>query len=206
MRKIIKFALPVIFIILSGCAFTPIKQLSYFQVEPYAKPFIQEIKTPLNLVLLDDVKDILIVEGDGAKKMTVTDFRRTFGESFKNTLEKNFKTVNLMDNKPEEGLSLVIYRVKPFWRLNSQTSSTIGAGGIVTSQEIPLYSVAFRFETSLIYNNEKLQNADLTVYSDEQMSYVKQAHSSFKSGLINTCETINKEIFNDEVLAKLNDL
>ena len=193
----------VVFSILSGCY--PIKKLNYFQVEPYAKPFLHDIKIPLNIVLLEDVKDNLLVEGDGAKTLNVTDFRRSFGESLQITLEKNFDVVNLLDSQPETGLSLVVYRVRPFWRLNSRSSSTIGAAGIVTSHDIPLYSVGFQFETSLFLDNVKLENADQTVYSDEQMTYVKQAHTAFKSGLIKTCETINREIFKDEVLVKLNN-
>jgi hypothetical protein len=200
MKKISVLSMITIFSILSGCS---IQKLSYFQVEPYAKPFTQETKVPLNIVLMEDVKGSVVVEGDGAKKMTVTDFRKSFGESLKKTLERNFELVNLVDSKPDTGLSLIIYRVRPFWRLNSQSSSTIGAAGIVTSTNIPLYSAAFQFETSLLLNNEKLENADLTVYSDEQMTYVKQAHKAFKSGLIKTCETINKEIFTDEVVEKL---
>ncbi|MDZ7607476.1 MAG: hypothetical protein U5K79_18235 [Cyclobacteriaceae bacterium] len=150
MKKYSVFSLFAIISILSGCY--PIKQLSYFQVEPFAKPFIQKIKTPLNIVLLEDVKGTVVVEGDGAKKMTVTDFRKSFGESLKSTMEKNFEVVNLTDSNLEPGLSLVIYRVRPFWRLNSQSSRTIGASGIVTSSNVPLYSVAFQFETTLMLN------------------------------------------------------
>lgn len=69
-----------VLIVLSGCA---IKQLGYFQVEPYSKPFTNKIDTPISIVLMDDLKNNLTVEGVGVKEMPVTEFRRSFGESMK---------------------------------------------------------------------------------------------------------------------------
>src|SRR5690606_38599737 len=178
-----------VLMVFSGCA---IQQLSYFQVDPYSKPFAKKVSTPINIVLMGDVKDSLVVEGEGIKKMTVTEFRKSFSESMKKTLETNFEVINITDSKPEEGLSLIIYRVRPFWKLNS-TSSTGGEYSTTTS----FISAAFQFESSLFLNDKKLESADLTVYSDDQMSTVSQAHPVFKSGLIKACETINKEIFKD---------
>lgn len=120
-------------------------------------------------------------------------------------MEKNFEVINIADSKPEEGLSLVIYRVKPFWKINSQSSSAYGSGRNTYETTTSLVSAAFQFETTLFLNNVKLKSADLTVYSDDQMSYVFEAHPVFKSGLVKTCETIGKEIFIDEVIEQINN-
>jgi hypothetical protein len=52
-------------------------------------------------------------------------------------------------------------------------------------------------------DKNKIRNADATIYSEDQMSDRKQAHAVFKNGLTKACETINKEIFQDEVIAKI---
>lgn len=174
--------------ILSGCV---IKNLGYFEVDPFAKPFTSEIERPLNLVLMEDVQDQFYVDGVGWNKMLVSDFRRSFEASMKNVLDRNFQEIKVYDAMPEDGLSLVIYRVRPYWKVNTQDDDS-GMAGLV--------SAAFQFESSLFLDNEKLQNADLTVYSDEQMSNVNHAHAVFKAGLVQTCETINKEIFPDRVV------
>jgi len=201
MSKLKIISLLLLSISLYGCS---IQELSYFQVEPYAKPFVAKISEPLNIVLLADVMDTIIVEGEGVKKMTVTDFRKSFGESLKNTLNRNFEVVNILNSRPETGLSLVIYRVRPFWKLNSQSSSSYGTGGNVNSITTSLIGAAFQFESTLFLDEEKNQSADMTIFSDDQMSTVYQAHAVFKSGLIKTCETINKEIFTDDVVKKIN--
>ena len=98
---------------------------------------------------------------------------------------------------------MVICRIKPFWKINGQSSSAYGTDGITVSTTESLISAAFQFESSLFLNGEKLQDADLTVYSDDQMSTAGQAHQVFKSGLTKMCETINREIFTDEVIDRI---
>lgn len=169
-------------------------------MDPYAKPFHKKVDVPLNIVFMEDVKDSVIVESEGVKKMTVTEFQRSVAASLKNTLRENFENATIMREKPDTGLSLVIYRIKPFWKINGQSSSAYGTDGTTVSTTESLISAAFQFESSLFFNGEKLQDADLTVYSDDQMSSVSQAHQVFKSGLTKMCETINREIFTDEVI------
>ena len=191
-----------LFALLTGCA---MPKLSYFEVDPYAKPFDKGITVPIHVVLMDEVKDSVIVEGEGIKKMTVTEFRSSFSESIKKTLDANFEVINITDAKPQEGLSLVIYRVRPFWKINSQSYSSFGSDGNTYSTVNALVSAAFQFESSLFLNDEKIGSADMIVFSDDQLSTVQQAHPVFKNGLIKTCETINKEIFKDEIVARIND-
>ena len=190
----------VILCTVSGCG---IPKLNYFQVDPYAKPFHRKVEVPLNIVLMEDVRDSLEVESEGVRKMTVTQFRRSVAASLKNTLGQNFETVTIVNEQPNTGLNLVVYRIRPFWKINGQSSSAYGTGGTTISTTESFISAAFQFESSLFLNNEKLQNADLTVYSDDQMSTAVEAHPVFKSGLIKACETINREIFTDEVINRI---
>lgn len=200
MRTIKTLILIAILFPLAGCG---IQTLRFFQVNPYAKPFHKEVDVTLYIVLMEDVKDSVVVGSEGVKKMTVTEFQKSVAASLKNTLRENFESATIMREKPDTGLSLVIYRIKPFWKINGQSSSAYGTDGITVSTTESLISAAFQFESSLFLNGEKLQDADLTVYSDDQMSSVGQAHQVFKSGLTKMCETINREIFTDEVVDRI---
>lgn len=202
MKAIKALILIAILFVFPGCG---IQRLGYFQVEPYAKPFDAIVKVPLNIVLMEDVKDSVVVQGEGIKKMTVTDFRRSVAASLTHTLGKNFENITISVTKPDTGLNLVIYRIRPFWKFHGHSSSAYGIGGETYPATTSFISAAFQFESSLILNGERLQSADVTVYSDDQMSLIGQAHAVFKSGLIKTCETINREIFTDEVIKRIKD-
>lgn len=191
----------ILLILLAGCS--TIKQLSYFEVEPYAKPLGEKIEAPLSIVLMDDVKDSFTVQGVGVKQMTVTNFRRSLSESLENTIGRNFENVIITDTKPDRGLYLVIYRVRPFWKINSTSSYTTGSGEHIYSTSKALVSAAFQYETSLFFNDKKLRDSDLTVFSDDQMSIARQAHPVFKSGIIKLCETINRDMFTNEVITQI---
>ena len=199
MKKLNTLILIAVSFFFSGCGRLP--TLTYFQVDPYAKPFHKSVEVPLTIVLLEDVKDSLAVGTDGM--LTVTEFRKSVAASLKLTVKENFESAIIMNTKPDTGLSLVIYRIKPFWKLNGVSSSAYGTDGTTVSTSEPYISAAFQFESSLFLDGEKLQGADLTVYSDEQMSTVGQAHHVFKSGLLKMCETINREIFTDEVINRI---
>lgn len=201
MKRFKTLAAAILVIALSGCS--TIKQLSYFEVEPYAKPLEKKIEIPVTIVLMEDVKDSFTVQGVGVKQMTVTNFRRSLAESLDNTIGRNFENVIFTDTRPDKGLYLVIYRVRPFWKINSTSSYTTGTGEHIYSTSKALVAAAFQYETSLFYNDEKIQDSDLTIFSDDQMSVVRQAHPVFKSGITKLCETINRDVFTDEVIAKI---
>lgn len=195
MRHFKIISISVVFLILCGCS---IPNLGYFQVHPYAKPFFNKVDMPINLVLMKGVKDSFVVEGVQASPMIVTDFRKSFKQSMKNTLEKNFESIRVSDVIPDTGLSLIIYRVKPFWTLTDQTED-----GGEHSVSISYISSAFRVVSSLVLDREIVETASFTVYSDNQMSARGQAHCVFKGCLIQSCEKINSKIFNPKVIEKL---
>ncbi|MEX1239537.1 MAG: hypothetical protein WEB30_07465 [Cyclobacteriaceae bacterium] len=197
--KTMKLTLPLLTVVfLQSCAIRP---LTYFEIEPFIKPSRALIHEPLNLVLLEDVRDSFAVEGEGVKRMKVTEFRRSLAASMENALRDNFDVISLSETKPDSGLSLVIYRVKPFWKINSRMSSPSAIGGAVYYSTSSMISAGFRFESALFFDNKKIRDADGTVYSDDQMSVISQAHQVFKDGLTRACEAINLELFRDEQIA-----
>lgn len=187
--------------IFSSCS-NHLRPLGYVAVQPYAKPFQKKITAPLNVVLMEDVKDSLVMDGGGIKKMKVSDFRRSIKDGLSSTFSKNFQTVNFSEKNPEKGLVLVIYRIRPFWKVGGSSTSAVLAGNVAVPVTSNNSSAAFQFESSLFLDNKKIQVADSQTYSDE-LTGSARPHTIFEDGLRITCETINKMIFTDEVLEKI---
>ncbi|WP_159475529.1 hypothetical protein [Dyadobacter sp. 3J3] len=200
-----KFTLPTAFFLIfifAGCS-THLRPLGYVAVQPYAKPFQKKVTQPLNIVLMEDVRDSLVMDGGGIKKMKVSDFRLSVIDGLKSTFSKNFQTINFLGITPEKGLVLVIYRIRPFWKVGGSSTSAVLAGNVAVPVTSNNSSAAFQFESSLFLNNKKIQVADSQTYSDE-LTGSATPHKIFEDGLRITCETINKMIFTDEVLEKIN--
>ena len=193
----LKLAVPMgITLLLGSCVIPP---LHYFELTPFAKPLSMPTDQPVTLVLGEDVPDLLVLDVDALFDMEVTEFRKSLTSSLINGLEENFDVINVAESLPDSGLSLVIYRVKPFWKIVSRPASDDWTELDLTTSSRTLRSAAFRFESSLFLNGRKLRDADETVYSDHQMSSSYDAHPVFKDGLTKACEYILRELFKDDV-------
>lgn len=196
------FKVLILLTFFGGCKIAP---MGYVSIAPYAKPFQKKISIPLNIYLSEDVKDSLVVEGEGIKKMKVTEFRKSCSDGFKKIFQKNFDNVTIIDKSQENGLTLIIYRIRPFWsRTGSYTTTSSNGQGGQNTTTTSFISAAFQFETSLFFNGKKIANADGKAFSDGQMSSVGQAHRVFQDGLKVTIEAIEKNTFTDVVVDKIN--
>lgn len=200
-----KFTYLAIFfsIFISACSSKYLQPLGYVAVQPYAKPFQKKITTPLTIVLMEDVKDSLVMDGGGIKMMKVRDFRRSVKDGLNSTFAKNFQSVNFTETNPEKGFVLVIYRIRPFWKVGGSSTSAVLAGNVAVPVTSNNSAAAFQFESSLFLDNKKIQVADSQTYSDE-LTGGSRPHLIFEDGLRIMCESINKMIFTDEVLEKIN--
>lgn len=106
--KLTLLAAILVSIFLFTCASNYLRPLGYVSVQPYAKPFQKKINEPLSVILMEDVKDSLVMDGGGIKKMKISDFRRSVKDGLSVTFSKNFQTVNFPETNPEKGLVLVI--------------------------------------------------------------------------------------------------
>jgi len=183
-------------LLLLSCLFTScaIQDLGYFYVDPFAKPFPSKAGEPIYLILEPTVEDEIFVQGPRILPMEVTHFRKSLVSAFENTLKKNFDEVIVQSERPEEGLSLVIYRVKPYWKL--ATTADAGWDGTIND---PIYTTAFQYESSLIRDDSILESADGKYYSDIQFHLNRAAHHAFKAGTTELCEQIHQKLFTDEV-------
>ncbi|CAN5533027.1 hypothetical protein BH23BAC1_BH23BAC1_50700 [soil metagenome] len=190
----------IFLIIIFGLCACSIRPLGYFFVDPYAKPIGKKVTETFYIVLGEDVKNDFIVSGEGFKKMDISNFRHSVRQSLYNTFNENFENVIFADYPPDKGLALVIYRIRPYWKFCGASDNTTYADGVPYTVNTSYLSAAFQYESSLFLNNEKIRNGDNQVFSEGCTSRINQVHSVFKNGLQVFSESINREIFPDEVL------
>ncbi|GAB2799738.1 hypothetical protein GCM10027275_52160 [Rhabdobacter roseus] len=201
-----RFAFNSLFLLLlatlAGCAIQP---LGYFTTEPYTKPLPQKRSEPLTIVLREDVKDSLRMEGAHTQRfrMKLTDFRQTLQTSLRHTFSKNFEQVTFADTEPTQGLVLVIYRIRPLWRLGGTSTSDLYIEGQTQTVSESHWYALFQFESTLFRDGKQIQSADGQAGSELAMSSFSQAHAVFKNGLRVTCESLYRKLFTDDVLATI---
>lgn len=179
------------------------QKIKYLQTNPFVKPLKSKVNMPLNIVLLEEVRDSFIMK-NSLRKVKVTEFRKTIADGLIRTLQKNVFTVHVKEQVGDTGLWLVIYRIKPFWRTDSQSSSTYTVQDVPLTSNYYTLSALFQFESTLFLNAEKLTDIDILAASNTQMHSIKQAEEVFKDGLTNLCEATNKELFKHEIFQKMN--
>lgn len=186
-----------LFLFYSSCGIRP---LGYFSVDPYAKPIGKKVSEPFHIILGENVENDFLVTGEGFKEMNVTNFRYSVRQSLINTFEENFENIIFADYPPDKGLALVIYRIRPYWKFCGASDYVYQADGIPYTLNTSYLSAAFQYESSLFLNNEKIRNGDNQAFSEGCTSRIRQVHSVFKNGLKVFSESINRDIFPDEVI------
>jgi uncharacterized lipoprotein YajG len=195
MKKIL--ALLILTLSMAGC----VKPLAYFTTEPYAKPFENKVNKTLYIVLSDDVKDSFIVKYGERNILTVSQFRKSFASSLRNTFNKNFSKVEFQIKKVDTGLCLVVYRVKTFWGIGS-TSSHYNYN-THRNETVDHVAANFQFESSLYYNGAKINADDAESSSDASTASSNNLHFIFSDGVRVMCEHINAILFTDPILQKI---
>jgi len=165
--------------------------IGYCSIDPYAKEQLKKINKELCIYLSPSVKDSVKLE-HYALNMIVKDFRRTVGDGLTKVFYNNFHKVRIVNSIENDNLTLVVYRVRPFWAV----------GGTNKESQI---SAAFEYETSLILKGEKLGSSDGKSYSDKKIQnyYVRQ--EVFEDGLRVMIENIEKGTLTDVTVKKLLD-
>ncbi|PSR57068.1 hypothetical protein AHMF7605_28090 [Adhaeribacter arboris] len=194
--------LPFLFLFLSGCS-RNLKPMGYFTVDTYAKPIEGKIQEPLTIVLPTDIKDTVMVSGQSIKALRVISFRKTVTNNLHATLSKNFTTVDFKDQKQATGLTLVIYRIRPYWGLKGASTSVYGTSGTTFSSPVKFITANFQYDLTLYRNGVKIISADGESVSEEAFSEKFEIHDVFKNGLKVMCESINKKVLTDETISML---
>lgn len=194
--------LSILILLLSGCS-RKLRPLGYFAVDSYAKPIEVKIQEPLTIVLQKEIKDTVIVSGQSIKNLRVTDFRKIITSNLHTTLSKNFTTVTFGDQKQNQGLTLVIYRIRPYWALKGASNSVYGTDGTTFSSPVEYITANFQYDLTLYRNGVKMVSADGESASEDAFSSVGEVHQVFKNGLRVMCESINRKLLTDETISSL---
>ena len=194
--------IPIMCLILSGCS-RKLKPIGYFTVDSYAKPLEVKIPEPLTVILPRDIKDTIIVAGQSIKELRVTDFRKTVTNNLFATLSKNFNSVDFKNQKQATGLTLVIYRIRPYWGLKGASTAVYGTNGTTFSSPVKFITANFQYDLMLYRDGVKITSADGESVSEESFSNKYEIHDVFKNGLKVMCESINKKVLTDETVSLL---
>ncbi len=188
---------------LTTCAAYIPSKLGYFELDPYARPFDQKIRQPLYLLLGPEVKDSVSLKEFGMMTVTATEYRRTVGKSLVATLTDNFEVVSQVDSRPDSGLVLEIYRIRPHWKINASTTEVTGADSSLSSSTTRFIAACFQVESSLFLAGKPIQRVDRLFCGENQTSQFFQAIQMFKDGLLTTCEELNKEVFTQAMVDEI---
>ncbi len=188
MKNLLKISFVLSLLFMFNCTGT-IKPLGYFSLFPYSNPAANQNLTTLNILLGDDVKNDFSVKSTGIKEMQVRDFRKSVESSLINTFQENYKNIRVCETISGQGLTLTVYRIRPFWKLEDIFTPS------ETLKERYVVSAGFQIDAALFLNGKKIKSVVDTIYSDEKMTNTHQAHNIFKNGFEKVCETINHRLF-----------
>lgn len=179
-----------------GCV--SIEPMGYFRVETYTKPGTIQLEEKLQIELHDDIKDRFEVKGVGVRPMPIAHFRRLVSDNTKNNMNSIFKEVQVTNFEAEaennEDLRLVIYRVKPYWIVNSVEISNRVVDGYSRNRKVPVTSSAFDVRSSLYKAQTLLGEIDFIAYSETQMNHGNQSNQIFINGFTKLQEQLQKEV------------
>ena len=100
----------------------------FFDADPYTQPYQTSFQQPLTVVIGDDIKDEFTLR-DGMKPMEVKQFRKSLRITLYYMLEQSFPEVTFANQPDSSGYTLQLYRVRPGWKVLSESTSVSGYEG-----------------------------------------------------------------------------
>ena len=176
-----------------GCNLPTVR---YFTTQPFITAYKTNIDKPLTIVFDPNVKDTILIKSADIKKMTVVQFRRTLEDVLKTTFEPTYTEVKMSNTFSQNGISLVLVKVKPDW--NKKSFKTLDTG----PANNPQTTTNFELESKISYqavvysDGQKSGVIEGIVYSELSTFQRGQTPAVFKDGVKVMCEDIYKQIIN----------
>ena len=98
-----------------GCSLPTVR---YFTTQPFITAYKTNIDKPLTIVFDPNVKDTILINSSDISKMKVVQFRRTMEDILKTTFKNTYTEVKMNNTFSQNGISLVLVKVKPDWKKN----------------------------------------------------------------------------------------
>lgn len=176
-----------------GCNLPTVR---YFTIQPFITAYKTNIDKPLTIVFDPNVKDSILINSSDISKMKVVQFRRTLEDILKTTFKNTYTEVKMNNTFSQNGISLVLVKVKPDWKKKSIETITTGSGNnIKTTNNYELES-KISYQAVVYSDGQKSGVIEGIVYSELSTFQRGQTPAVFKDGIKVMCEDIYKQIIN----------
>jgi hypothetical protein len=173
------------------------KVMSYFEVQPYIKPYIKTYNEKFTILLDNDVKDSILVQAPSLIKMWVIEFRKSAKKALENTYSTSFQSVNFRDSIQANEVTIVVYRIQMAWnKVNSTTRTNVyGSGGYTNGSSYTNYEVntQVKYDAAIYRNGQKLGVISREVFSDMTTTKSAEMPEIVKDGVKKMCEDLYQE-------------
>ena len=170
----------------------------FFDADPYTQSYQTSFQQPLTVVIGEDIEDEFTLR-DGMKPMEVKQFRKSLRITLYYMLEQSFPEVTFADQPDSSGYTLQLYRVRPGWKVLSESTSVSGYEGVVVSSTSARVAAQIRYDGAIYKNGEKIAILDDEVVGEKSTDAKKRMPDTFRDGVRELCENLYKDLLKTEV-------
>ncbi len=195
MKRHSEFFFAVLLLSLAACAPRPV---ALFDTETYTKPYETKFEDTLTIVLDEAIPDHFFVQDVGLRKMEVSDFRKSLRLSLFYTFENSFREVRFSETPAPNGLTLQLFRIRPFWKLENIDSDVYVVENVSVNTNTYYLSSLIRYDGALYRNGKKVSILDEEVVGEKIVNDKRQWNEAFKDGVKEMCEDLYKSLAEDQ--------
>lgn len=201
--KISKYLLLVLTGVTLACAPRP-RTVSQFNVPTYTRPCQTNFESVLTIVLDENIEDNFEVR-DNFRPMQIMDFRNSLKLTLYYTFEDSFEEVRFSDQPVAEGISLHLYRIRPFWKVNAIRDNVLSVGDVMISGSTYFVSSLIRYDGVIYHNGEKVKIIDEKVVGEKSETKVRRWNEAFVDGIKEMSEDLYRHLVEYKNNAQLID-
>lgn len=183
----------VLLVFFDGCvSFRPI-EIGLVEPKPLVRRFDPEVNRTLRVYISPDVKEkITIDKGEKYAQVILLEFRNSVKEGLLNTFEKNFKTVEFIEQREKEGLLLVIDYINPKW---TKVRDVYIDGGRIFEMTFDM-----EYSATLYDGNFEVETATRRVNGENSCWESDMVQQLFEESLEEMYRDMNEALFTTRVL------
>ncbi len=180
----------LITLLFSACG---IHRIPYFDTIPTVVSNTQNQVEALTLVLENDIKDTVTINGAGLKPMKVMELRKSLSNAMVKTLRTSFNSVKVGDHKPSGGISIVLVEFVPYWHSELVLRTEVGHHDKVKSSSNSEAACVIRYEVVFYGDGQEIKRLNRETMSSVAAVTTKNMENTFKSGVKIMSEEIYRE-------------
>ena len=181
---------------MSGCAIKP-QPVNQFNVEAYTRPYQTEFGGVLTIVLDNSIPDNFEVS-DNFRPMPVYNFRNSLRLSLYYTFADSFDEVQFAEAPADEGVTIHLFRIRPFWKVHQISEDVSGYADVVVTDQIIFLSSLIRYDGMIYRDGKKSAVLDEEVIGERVETNVRQWNKAFEDGIREMCEDLYRHLAQTE--------